>query len=572
MSDTLVANGAMAVDEPLYSADQQVMFVLESDGELALYCRRPDGWLKRWSSNTAGSSADSFILQRDGNLSLRDGASVVWASGVRTPQTVSTPPLRDGRPIRGGGGGAASAVSDPPRLVVQNDENVVIYRGKTAIWSTETSVEGMLVREEGQPEVYLLRNGARELVPDAATVEVEFGGWGNVITIPKNKLDSIVVGPPVISVLTKATNLHMCVDQTLSGPPHPPRQYPPPPPRITADGSVVAQTQQPLVGVTDKMWNVGQVIRVKMMGGTPHIRERVMHYAQEWTQYANVSFHFVDPSESAEIKIAFDSGNSWSKLGRDALWVPFDYATMNFGWLDDNSPESEISRVVLHEFGHALGFGHEHQSPVHGIQWDREKTYAYFLETEDWDRGKVDEQVFNRYSVSQTNYSAFDPQSIMLYYIPDDLTLDGKGTQSNNTLSDTDKEYARLWYPHPPTPQNATGLLRTGDDCDEIDFEVEYGVVDSSQVEFSLKAAAGLDWWKAIEVPIESNAYRIFEIQNGSSASGAITTASIDGSRPIRFWKAKMFGVHTRLGYTWSVLHAIPGGSRISLEWKRDRC
>jgi len=35
---------------------------------------------------------------------------------------------------------------------------------------------------------------------------------------------------------------------------------------------------------------------------------------------------------------------------------------MNLGWPNDNSEDSEISLVVLYEFGHALGCHHEHQS------------------------------------------------------------------------------------------------------------------------------------------------------------------------------------------------------------------
>jgi hypothetical protein len=57
----------------------------------------------------------------------------------------------------------------------------------------------------------------------------------------------------------------------------------------------------------------------------------------------------------------------------------------------------------------------------------------------------------------------------------------------------------------------------------------------------------------------------MFEMQDGRSASGTIARADIDVSRPIRFWKVKTFGVHTRLGYTWDVLTALPGGSRLTL-------
>jgi hypothetical protein len=320
------------------------------------------------------------------------------------------------------------------------------------------------------------------------------------------------------------------------------------------------------------MWNPGQTVRVKMMGGTPFIRSRVRQYAEEWTQHANIRFAFVDPSEYAEIRIAFDpTGQSWSRLGRDALGTTFDFATMNFGWFTDDTPELEFSRVVLHEFGHALGLVHEHQSPVSGIQWDREKTYAFF-EGQGWDRAKVDAQVFEKYKVSVTNYSQYDPTSIMHYWVPAELTLDGTGVAGSNVLSTTDKEYVGRWYPHPPTPQTATGLLRTGDDCDEIDFAVEYNVAAGTDVEFRLAAASGLKWWKAIEVPVGGSNYRMLQIQDGATASETIPLADIDVSRPQRFWKAKAFGVHTRLNFTWDVLRALPGGSRLSLLWKRDRC
>jgi hypothetical protein len=365
---------------------------------------------------------------------------------------------------------------------------------------------------------------------------------------------------------------HVCLDKAASGSSLPPREIPPRPPRIMSDGSIIGSTSQPLAGATELMWNAGQTLRVKMMGGTPFVRSKVRQYAEEWTKYANVRFEFVDPSQYAEIRVAFDPDGSWSLLGRTALWIPFDFATMNFGWFTDDTPEQELSRVILHEFGHALGLIHEHQSPVSGIQWDKEKVYAFYEEADGWDRAKVDEQVFEKYKVASTNYSQYDRTSIMHYWIPGSLTLDGIGAPGNNALSVTDKDFIARWYPYPPTPENANGLIRTGDDCDEVDFLVEYGVVGDGEMTFRLAAASGLTWWKAIEVPIGASDYAMVEVQDGRSAEQTIQRADLDVSRPLRFWKAKVFGVHTRLEFTWDVLFALPGGTRLSLTWKRDRC
>jgi hypothetical protein len=114
--------------------------------------------------------------------------------------------------------------------------------------------------------------------------------------------------------------------------------------------------------------------------------------------------------------------------------------------------------------------------------------------------------------------------------------------------------------------------LRTGDDCDEIEFRVDYNVVSSDLVNFTIAPASGITWWKAIEIPIGSSEYRMFEIQDGSTNGGMIAKQAIDSSRPMRFWKAKAFGVHTLLSFTWNVLFALPGGSHLTLTWRRDHC
>jgi hypothetical protein len=103
---------------------------------------------------------------------------------------------------------------------------------------------------------------------------------------------------------------------------------------------------------------------------------------------------------------------------------------------------------VLHEFGHAIGLGHEHESPTaSSIPWDKEAVYAYYLRTQGWDRHQVDVQVLDRYSVTGTNYTAFDPESIMLYPIPDELTIGSYSVGFNTQLSATDKAFMASQYP-----------------------------------------------------------------------------------------------------------------------------
>src|SRR5471030_922448 len=99
---------------------------------------------------------------------------------------------------------------------------------------------------------------------------------------------------------------------------------------------------------------------------------------------------------------------------------------MNFGWLEDNTPDEEWRRVVVHEFGHALGCIHEHSNPVGNIQWNKPVVYQYYEGApNNWTKEQVDSNLFAKYSANITQFTALDPNSIMMYPIPAQFTLDG---------------------------------------------------------------------------------------------------------------------------------------------------
>jgi len=186
------------------------------------------------------------------------------------------------------------------------------------------------------------------------------------------------------------------------------------------------------------------------MGGDTALRAKVEKYAQTWTEFANVILVFGNDN-NADIRISFqpDSG-SWSAIGTDCHSVEFgwDKPTMNFGWLDSQTEEEEVSRVVLHEFGHALGCLHEHQTPGGGIKWDKPKVYEVYARLNPpWSQAKVDENIFNTYSAAQTVHTPLDRTSIMMYPIDKELTTDGFEVGWNKVLSQTDKDFIRQMYP-----------------------------------------------------------------------------------------------------------------------------
>lgn len=196
-------------------------------------------------------------------------------------------------------------------------------------------------------------------------------------------------------------------------------------------------------------WGAGSVITVGFLEGAPDLQERVKKAALEWMQHANVTLNFVD-SGNAQIRIGFQPGNgSWSYLGTQCLRISKDEPTMNYGWLTPASTDDEIRRVVLHEFGHALGLIHEHQNPRGPIHWNRDAVKRDLGEPPNsWDDATIEHNIFKRYERSAVSGTNVDPLSIMMYPIPKSWTRNGEFSAGlNSELSQKDKSFIANAYP-----------------------------------------------------------------------------------------------------------------------------
>jgi serralysin len=219
--------------------------------------------------------------------------------------------------------------------------------------------------------------------------------------------------------------------------------------RQTAAQRNLAVPLSPLEGavLNANLWRPGATLRVRFLDGQPEVQQKVAQYAQEWTRSINLGLQFCNDAD-AEIRISFQQPGSWSYIGTDALGISAGEPTMNYGWLTPETPDDEYSRVVLHEFGHALGMIHEHQNPAAGIRWNKEAVYrALGGPPNNWDRATVDHNMFETYSRNITQFTTFDPDSIMLYFFPKEWTTDGMEFGQNSVLSSTDREFMQTRYP-----------------------------------------------------------------------------------------------------------------------------
>jgi serralysin len=200
--------------------------------------------------------------------------------------------------------------------------------------------------------------------------------------------------------------------------------------------------------VKSSKWEPGATITIDFMDGTDQQKQLVRRFAEGWIDgLANLNFSW-NAGPNADIRITFKYRGSWSVIGTTCKNIPTNQPTMNFGWLTPDVSDDEARRVILHEFGHALGLIHEHQNPVSSIQWNKPAVIADLSgPPNNWDAPTIQHNMFDAYQSNQVAGTTLDWHSIMMYPIPRSWTLNGASAGLNSELSAQDRTFIQAQYP-----------------------------------------------------------------------------------------------------------------------------
>jgi hypothetical protein len=227
---------------------------------------------------------------------------------------------------------------------------------------------------------------------------------------------------------------------------------------------------QHLAMLTSKWWGNGGVkLTVSFLDNPDQATRRlILEHANAWSTRANVSF--VETAQGGQVRIARAGDGYWSYLGTDVLHIGANKPTMNLEGFTANTPLSEYKRVVKHEFGHTLGWPHEHMRKEIVARIDPQKAINYFARTQGWNAQMVREQVLTPLLDSEITALASDVVSIMCYQLPGEITVDGQPIPGGLDIDEEDFALAAKLYPKTstptptptPTPQREFGFRLVG--------------------------------------------------------------------------------------------------------------
>jgi serralysin len=172
----------------------------------------------------------------------------------------------------------------------------------------------------------------------------------------------------------------------------------------------------------------------------------VKRFAPAWLDAISLRFNWIDDPANSHLRVTYGFAGSWSVIGTTCKNIPKDRATMNFGWLTPGVSDDEARRVILHEFGHALGLVHEHQR-MDPTKWNKPVVIADLSgPPNNWDAATIESNMFDTFPDNAILGTQLDTTSIMMYPVAASWRLDSLSAGLNTDLSPLDRQLIRKAY------------------------------------------------------------------------------------------------------------------------------
>lgn len=212
-----------------------------------------------------------------------------------------------------------------------------------------------------------------------------------------------------------------------------------------------------LAGLTSALWDSrGVKLPVFFLEQTPaDLKTEILRHGNCWFDEArcNVQFVLTNSQGDSVIRISRGASGYWSHVGSFCLRVPKNAQTMNLERITMQTPERERRRVIGHEFGHAIGWQHEHLRPEIVQRLDPQKVIEWGARTQGWSRQTSIDNMLTPLRPNEITASPFvDEDSLMAYHFDGSLTKDGKPIAGGSDLTANDKAFAAKVYPRPDAP------------------------------------------------------------------------------------------------------------------------